>query len=113
MERFVTDVALVSLFSGVSKPVVLVIPLLVKSFATEFARERAETLMTPHVRVESRAPVECFATSLALVRLLVCVDDLVSAESRGLPETFATNLADERPCTYTQRKHILTISFVK
>lgn len=81
MESFVADDALVSLFNAVRQLVVLVVALLMKTFAAVLTDKRLETSVNADVRVERRRPVKGFAAGRALVGLLGRVDDLVAAES--------------------------------
>ena len=80
MKGFVTNVTFVSLFSRMREPVILVVALLMKSFATKFANPRPVTLMDPHVGVESGTAVKSFSTSLTFVRLFIRVDNFVPAK---------------------------------
>lgn len=68
---------LVRLIHAVRQLVVLIVALLVKSFAAVFARVRLVSGMYPRVRVERRAPVERLTANGARVRLLLGVNNLV------------------------------------
>lgn len=75
---------------------ILVVALLVKSFATVFARVRLVPGVYPSMRVQRRTPVERFSANGARVRLFFGVYDLVAAQRGRLSEAFAANLANER-----------------
>jgi len=71
--------ALVCFFHAVCELVVLVVALLVKSFAAVFARVRLVPGMYSRVRVQRRTPVERLAANGARVWLFFGVYDLVAA----------------------------------
>jgi len=100
MESFMAHSALVRFFHTVRKLVILVIPLLMKSFATVFARVRLVPGVYPRVRVQRRAPVERLAANGARVRLFFGVYDLVATQRGRLSEAFAAHLDH----TYTINK---------
>jgi len=77
---------------GVGESMVLVVSLLVEPFATIFADERLDSLMYPHVGVESRRAVKGLPTRATNVRFFRRVDDLVAAERRCLTKSFITYL---------------------
>lgn len=81
MKGFVANVAPERLLTGVGQPVVLIVALLMKPFAAEFADIRTIAEMDSHVRVQGGASVEGLSTGVALVRLLRRVNDLVAAKS--------------------------------
>lgn len=95
MEGLVADVALVRFVATVGQLVILVIPLLMESFATEFADEWLVASVNSRVRVEGRRSIECLSACVAFVGLLGGVDYFVAAQCGRLSETFAADLADE------------------
>lgn len=95
MESLVADDAFVGLFHTVRQFVVLVVPLLMETFAAVLTHERLESGMNSDVRVEGGGTVESLTACGALVRLLCRVDDFVPAKSGRLPESFATDFTDE------------------
>jgi len=103
VKRLVTDVALVCLFAAVRELVILVVTLLVKTFAAELADKWLEIGVYARMSVQGGATVESLAAGHAFVRLLGCVDDLMPAEGARLPEALATDLANEWPCTRVHR----------
>lgn len=79
MESLVADDTFVGLFNAVRQFVVLVVPLLMETFAAVLTHERLESGMNSDVRVESGGTVESLTACGALVRLLCRVDDFVPA----------------------------------
>lgn len=103
MECLVAYDAFVGLFDAVRQFVVLVVALLVESFAAMFADERLESGVNAHMSVERRGSVERLAASRTFVRLFGRVDYLVAAQSRRLAETFAADFANERTSSRVHR----------
>lgn len=92
MKSFMAHGALVRFFHAMRELVVLVVALLVKSFAAVFARVRLVAGVYPRMRIQCRTPVERLTTNSASVRLFFGVYDLVAAQRGCLSETFAAYL---------------------
>ena len=103
MEGLVADFALELFLLGVGQSVVLVVALLVESFAAVLAYEGLESLMDAQVGVQSGGAVEGLSTRSTFVWLLGGVDDLVSAQGTGLSEALVADLTNERPSTRMDR----------
>jgi len=78
MKRLVTYTTLVLLLRAVRKFVVLVVTLLMESFATMFTRVRFVVHMDSHMGIQCRTAVECLTTGLTFVRFIRGVNDLMS-----------------------------------
>lgn len=96
MKRFVAHGTLVRLFHAVCQLVVLVVALLMKSFAAVFASVRLISSVDSRVCVQRRAPVERLTANGTRVRFFLGVYDFVTAQRGRLPETFATHLSKKR-----------------
>jgi hypothetical protein len=61
MKRFGTNAAFVFFGTRMSKLMVFIVALLMKTFATIFAYPWLVVLVNAHVSIESRTTIECFA----------------------------------------------------
>lgn len=103
MEGLVTDSAFVLLLAAVGELVILVVPFLVKAFATKLADEGLVARVDADVRVERGAAIEGFAALVTLMWFFLGMDNFVSAESAGLAEAFATDFAHKRSSSGVDR----------
>lgn len=79
MECLLADVTLVCLLTRMREAMVFIVALLVETFPAKFTNVRPISLMYPHMRVESRAPIKSLPTSSTFMWLIRCVNDFVPA----------------------------------
>ena len=99
VESLVTNIAFVLFLCAMCKFMILVVPLLVKSFSAKFTRERLVVKVNPHVCVKRAATVECLPACFTLVRLLLSVDNFVATQGACLTKTFTAYFANKWPST--------------
>ena len=102
--------ALELFFLGVSQSVILVVSLLVKSFAAVFTDERLDPLMDPHVRIEGRGTVKRLATRATNMRLFCGVDDFVPTQRRRLSKPLIAHLHQRTESIYDSQHFISSSS---
>lgn len=99
VEGLVADLALELFLLGMGQSVVLVVALLVESFAAVLADEWLEPLMDAQVGIQSGGAVEGLSARSTFVRLLGGVYDLVTTQGTGLSEALVADLTNEGPST--------------
>lgn len=94
---------------------ILVIALLVESFAAVFADVRFVAGVDASVRIQCGRTIESLVANVAFVRLVGRVDDFVAAERGRLTETFAADFAYEWPGTgvdgHVSRQVVVSVEY--
>ena len=102
MKCFIANVTLVCFLSWVCQTMVLVISLLMESFATKFTYPWLVAIVYSHVSIQGWASVKCLSTNCALMGLFVCVNYLMPAQGGCLTKTFSTNLTNKRSSSWNK-----------